>query len=67
MEKAGQGEGLLVTTGRHVWVNLYGHASPGEYAMANTDVLTGIDDGEGESSSLRRNRHAATVFANVAR
>jgi hypothetical protein len=22
-----------------VWVNLYGHTSPGEFAMANTDVL----------------------------
>jgi hypothetical protein len=33
IEKAGQGEGLLVTTGRRVWVNLYGHTSPGEFAM----------------------------------
>jgi hypothetical protein len=44
IEKAGQGEGLLVTTGRRVWVNLYGHTSPGEYQMANTDVLIDVDD-----------------------
>ena len=50
IEKAGQGEGLLVTTGRRVWVNLYGHTSPGEFAMANTDVL-GVDVDEGENSS----------------
>jgi hypothetical protein len=51
LEKAGQGEGLLVTARRRVWVNLYGHTSPGEYAMANTDVLVDVDDG-------RRNGHA---------
>src|SRR2546430_12267656 len=39
IEKAGKGEGLLVTTSRRVWVNLYGHTSPGEFAMANTDIL----------------------------
>lgn len=44
IERAGQGEGLLVTVGRRVWVNLYGHTSPGEYAMANTDVLVDVDD-----------------------
>ena len=44
IEKAGQGEALLVTTGRRVWVNLYGHTSPGEFAMANTDVLAVDDD-----------------------
>jgi hypothetical protein len=38
IEQAGLGQGLLVTTGRRVWVNLYGHTSPGEYAMANTDL-----------------------------
>jgi hypothetical protein len=53
IEKAGQGEGLLVTTGRRVWVNLYGHTSPGEYAMANTDVLADVDLDD------RRNGHAA--------
>jgi hypothetical protein len=35
---------LLVTTGRRVWVNLYGHTSPGEFEMANTDVLADVDD-----------------------
>lgn len=67
IEKAGQGEGLLVTTGRRVWVNLYGHTSPGEFAMANTDVLTGIDVDEGENSSARRNGHAAKTAAYAAR
>jgi len=43
IEKAGQVEVLLVPTGRRVWVNLYGHTSPAEFAMANTDALTGID------------------------
>jgi hypothetical protein len=37
IERAGQGEGLLVTAGQRVWVNLFGHTSPDEYAMANTD------------------------------
>jgi hypothetical protein len=37
IERAGQGEGLLVTAGQRVWVNLFGHTSPEEYAMANTD------------------------------
>jgi hypothetical protein len=63
IEKAGQGEGLLVTTGRRVWVNLYGHTSPGEFAMANTDVVMSTDDGEDENSSERRNGHAAPAFA----
>ena len=43
IEKAGQGEGLLVTTGRRVWVNPYGHTSPGEFAMANTDLVLADD------------------------
>jgi hypothetical protein len=66
IEKAGQGEGLLVTTGRRVWVNLYGHTSPAEFEMANTDVLTGIDVVEGENSS-RRNGHVATAAAYATR
>jgi hypothetical protein len=60
IEKAGQGEGLLVTTGRRVWVNLYGHTSPGEFEMANTDVLAeALDD--------RRNGHAAQTAAYATR
>jgi hypothetical protein len=46
IEKARQGEGLLVTTGRRVWVNLYGHTSPREYAMAHTDVVLDVEDGK---------------------
>ncbi|MCA1647266.1 MAG: hypothetical protein LC797_18025 [Chloroflexi bacterium] len=61
IEKAGQGEGLLVTTGRRVWVNLYGHTSPGEFEMANTDVLADVDHEE------RRNGHAAKTAAYAAR
>jgi hypothetical protein len=38
IQKTGLGERLVVTTGRRVWVNLYGHTSPGEFEMANTDV-----------------------------
>jgi hypothetical protein len=45
-----------MTTRRRVWVNLYGHTSPGEFAMANTDV----DDD-------RRNGHAAKAAAYAAR
>jgi hypothetical protein len=67
IEKAGQGEGLLVTTGRRVWVNLYGHTSPAEFAMANTDVLTGIDVNDLQNSSDRRNGHAAKAAAYGAR
>jgi hypothetical protein len=61
IERAGQGEGLLVTAGRRVWVNLYGHTSPGEYAMANTDVLIDVDL-EG-----RNNGHVETLVANGSR
>jgi hypothetical protein len=61
IEKAGQGEGLLVTTGRRVWVNLYGHTSPAEFAMANTDVLADVDYDD------RRNGHAAKAAAYTAR
>jgi hypothetical protein len=60
IEKAGPGEGLLVTTGRRVWVNLYGHTSPGEFAMANTDVLVDVDE-------ERRNGHARATAAYAAR
>ena len=31
LERAGQGEGLLVTAGQRVWVNLYGHTSPASW------------------------------------
>jgi hypothetical protein len=51
---------LLVTTRRRVWVNLYGHTSPGEFAMANTDVVMDVDD-------ERRNGPAATAAALAAR
>jgi hypothetical protein len=62
IEKAGQGEGLLVTAGRRVWVNLYGETSPAEFAAFQTDSDADepIDDG--------RNGHAgAKVLAFPAR
>jgi hypothetical protein len=37
IDRAGQGEGLLVTAGRRVWVTVYGHTSPGEFNAFNTD------------------------------
>jgi hypothetical protein len=61
LERAGQGEGLRVTAGRRVWVNLYGHTSPAEFAMANTDVL--VEDVDVDD---RRNGHAREVAASAA-
>ena len=61
IEQAGQGEGLLVTTGRRVWVNLYGHTSPAEFAMANTDVVSDVVDDD------RRNGHVAKSLVGSAR
>lgn len=63
LEKAGQGEGLLVTAGRRVWVNLYGHTSPAEYAMANTDVFVDVGDVDLHG---RRNGHAHEAAAYAA-
>lgn len=37
IKRAGQGEGLLVTAGRRVWVTVYSHTSPGEFRAFNTD------------------------------
>jgi hypothetical protein len=62
IRRAGQGEGLLVTAGRRVWVSLYGHTSPEEYAAFNTDKDELEDD---TAEDERRNGHdvAATVAA----
>jgi hypothetical protein len=59
--EAREGEGLLVTTGRRVWVNLYGHTSTGEYGMPNTDVLADVDH-----ENDRRNGHAREIAAYAA-
>ena len=72
IEKAGQGEGLLVTTGRRVWVNLYGHTRPAEFAAFNTDkeeadedladvddVISSTDVDEDQNLSARRNGHVS--------
>jgi len=37
LQAAGIGEGLLVAMGQRVAMSLWGHTSPEEYAMANTD------------------------------
>jgi hypothetical protein len=60
IHRAGQGEGLLWTAGGRVWVNLCGHTSAGEYAMANNDIL-------GDGDDERRNGHAAPSLAFSAR
>ncbi len=62
LERAGQGEGLLVTAGRRVWVNLYGHTSPHEFEVFNTDR----DEGAVEIS-VRRNGYARAIAASAAR
>jgi len=60
IEKAGQGEGLQVTTGRRVWVNLYGHTSPDENAIATTDVVDDVVED-------RRNGNVAESLVESAR
>ena len=47
-----------MTTGRRVWVNLYGHTLPGEFEMANTDGLADVDD--------RRNGHGLPTLVRSA-
>jgi hypothetical protein len=57
-----------VTTGRRVWVNLYGHTSPGEYAMANTDVLADVVETSSHAETrFGRNGHAAMAAAYATR
>jgi hypothetical protein len=62
VERAGQGEGLLVTGGRRVWVNLYWHTSPAEFAAFHTD-----SEPEDEEREDRRNGHMEPVAALAAR
>jgi hypothetical protein len=57
LDRAGQGEGLLVTAGRRVWVSLWGHTSPGEFEAFNTDREPD------EHRENRRNGHAAKAAA----
>jgi hypothetical protein len=66
IRRAGQGEGLLLTAGRRVWVTLYGHTSPDEFAAFNTDRDEDTDDGD-ELAEDRRNGHAAPLTALAAR
>jgi hypothetical protein len=58
IEKAGQGEGLLVTAGRRVGINLYGHTSPEEFAAFHTD-----SELESEETEDRRNGHVEMAAA----
>jgi hypothetical protein len=61
IRKAGQGEGLLLTAGRRVWVSLYGHTSEAEFEAFNTDRdELEADDGE-ELAKDRRNGHATAI------
>jgi hypothetical protein len=62
IERAGQGDGLLVTGRRRVWVNLYGHTSPADFAAFDTDSEPEDDKREG-----RPNGHVDPVAAFVAR
>ncbi|HVQ42379.1 MAG TPA: hypothetical protein VMS54_09235 [Vicinamibacterales bacterium] len=55
IERAGQGEGLLVTGGRRVWATLYGHTSPAEFAAFHTD-----SEPEDDERDDRRNGHVST-------
>lgn len=64
IKRAGQGEGLLVTAGRRVWVSVYGHTSPGEFEAFNTDKDEGTtDDAE---MVLRVDRETAAAAPAVA-
>ena len=46
--------------GRRVWVNLYGHTSPGEFAMANTDLVLAEDSADATlGTHFGRNGHDA--------
>jgi len=49
VERAGRGQGLLVTLDRRVWTNLFEKASPAEYAAFHTDP-------EGSQKEKRRIR-----------
>ena len=46
-----------MTAGRRVWVSLYGHTSPEEFAAFNTDKE--VDADKAEDQDERRNGHAA--------
>jgi hypothetical protein len=65
IRKAGQGEGLLITAGRRVWVSLYGHTSEAEFDAFNTDREELGADEDDEQEEDRRNGHVATVAALV--
>jgi hypothetical protein len=66
IRRAGQGEGLLVTAGRRVWVSLYGHTSPEEFEAFNTDHEEATDadvDDEEDQANERRNGHVVDALA----
>ena len=66
IRKAGQGEGLLVSAGRRVWVSLYGHTSPAEFEAFNTDRDEDEDDDANRQHVAdfeRRNGHALAAAA----
>ncbi len=70
IEEGRPGEGLLVATGRRVWVNLYGHTSPGElrWPMPASSPTSTTTQGTGMLEScwiacatLRSGRHPHRV------
>ena len=66
---------VLYPMAEGVWVSLYGHTSPAEFAAFNTDKeeadediadaddVISTDADEGENLRVRRNGHAAAAFA----
>lgn len=61
IKRAGQGEGLLVTAGRRVWVTVYGHSSPGEFEAFNTDKEEDPMEDRRNGQASQFPREAATV------
>ena len=54
-----------MTSGRRVWVNLYGHTSPAEFAAFNTDKEETEDDEVLVDD--RRNGHGLAALVGPAR
>jgi hypothetical protein len=52
LQQAGIGEGLLVAMGQRVAMSLWGHTSPEEYAMGNTDPQARSASRKGQSHAV---------------
>jgi len=53
IEKAGQGDRLVVTGGRRVWARLYGETWPTEFASFHTDSEPEDEDREARRDAIR--------------